>query len=158
MFTQHFYGKEHTSLEDTSKNDGKSIGQKRIWGKLMKFSKEGNLEERIIRNFLDILIMKYLKVHPSSSGYEILRHLYETFEITFSPGTVYHAIYWLERTRLIAGARDNSGSTYCLTENGEEILNASVELSSHIQGLVSVILSKNLAAQPRNAGVRLPRR
>jgi DNA-binding PadR family transcriptional regulator len=110
----------------------------------MKFCNEGSLEERIIRNFLDILIMKYLKVRPSSSGYEILRHLYETFEITFSPGTVYHAIYWLERSHLIVAESDNSGSTYCLTKNGEESLNASAELSSHIQRLVSDILSKNL--------------
>jgi DNA-binding PadR family transcriptional regulator len=82
-----------------------------------------------------------LKEHSLSSGYQILRHLHEEFDVLFSPGTIYHQIYLLERKNLIKGEGDDNGRIYCLTEEGEKKLVSTVMASSQIQELVSNILS-----------------
>ena len=107
----------------------------------MKLQGNENLETRTIKNFVDILILKYLKIHPSVSGYQVLRHLHDTFNISFSPGTIYHEIYLLERKNLIKSEGDDNSRNYCLTDKGKEALVATYRSSAEIQELVSAILS-----------------
>ena len=109
----------------------------------MKLQVSDNIQTRVIKSFTDVLILKYLKNRPNSSGYEILRYLHITFNIPFSPGTVYHAIYLLERKKLIAGDGDETGRIYCLTGTGEEIWASTSKLNGQIQQLVSSILSES---------------
>lgn len=107
----------------------------------MKLRQCEDLECRTIKSFADILILKYLKAHSLSSGYQILRHLHEEFDVLFSPGTIYHQIYLLERKKLIKGDGDDNGRIYSLTDEGEKELASTISASSRIQELVLSILS-----------------
>lgn len=107
----------------------------------MKLRHSEDLKSRTIKSFADILILKYLKEHSLSSGYQILRHLHEEFDVLFSPGTIYHQIYLLERKNLIKGEGDDNGRIYSLTEEGEKKLVSTIIASNQIRELVSNILS-----------------
>jgi DNA-binding PadR family transcriptional regulator len=108
----------------------------------MKNHGEQSLDKRTIKSFVDILILKRLKKHPLISGYEVLKYLHEEFDIPFSPGTVYHAIYLLERRALVKGDGDELGRIYCLTSEGEKTLELACKSKPQIQELVSSILSE----------------
>jgi DNA-binding PadR family transcriptional regulator len=109
----------------------------------MKPKRNDELTTRIIKNFSDILILKYLKIHPLSSGYEILKHLHETYNIVFSPGTIYHEIYMLERDSIIKSEGDANGRMYSLTAKGEKTLMATIKEGEKIQELIAGIFSEN---------------
>jgi DNA-binding PadR family transcriptional regulator len=108
----------------------------------MKLAHHDDLEIRTIKSFVDVLILKYLKTHPLSSGYQILKYLHNEFNILFSPGTVYNDIYSLERKNLIVGDGDENGRIYCVTEKGERALASTAKTSKKIQELVCAILSE----------------
>ena len=96
-----------------------------------------------IKTFSDILILKYLKTHPLSSGYEILVRFHEKFEINFSPGTMYHALYLLERKKAIKSEGDERSRVHSLTDEREKTL-ADILLSrEQIHQLVDNIFSEN---------------
>jgi len=105
----------------------------------MKPKRDDDLTTRIIKNFSDILILKYLKTNPLSSGYEILRHLHEKYRITFSPGTIYHEIYLLERKKYVKSDGDESGRIYSLTVEGEQALKEILRAGKEVQQLVADI-------------------
>jgi DNA-binding PadR family transcriptional regulator len=109
----------------------------------MKPKSTDDLRARTIKNFADMLILKYIKKHPLSSGYEILRYLYTTYSIVFSPGTIYHEIYRLERKNLIQSQGDENVRMYTITSDGDGALTAAVNASKQMQELVAEILSEN---------------
>ncbi len=88
------------------------------------------------------MILKYLKTHPLSSGYEILRHLGGKYNIRFSPGTIYHELYLLERKKAIESEGDDNGRTYSLTVEGEKTLAAMFQDGAQIQQLIATIFSE----------------
>ncbi|MEM2099248.1 MAG: PadR family transcriptional regulator [Candidatus Bathyarchaeia archaeon] len=108
----------------------------------MKSQCVSDLDKRTIKSFIDILILKRLKKQPFISGYEILRYLHEEFDVPFSPGTVYHAIYLLERKGFVKGEGDELGRIYCLTDEGERMLSFAYRVKSQIQELIEEILSE----------------
>jgi DNA-binding PadR family transcriptional regulator len=108
----------------------------------VKIDRNSDLRVRVIKNFTDILVMKYLKTKPSSSGYQILRHLHETLSIPFSPGTVYNEVYMLERRGLIKSDGNENCRTYSLTVQGQETLNQIADKKKEMQDLIGEILKK----------------
>lgn len=108
----------------------------------MKLQENDNLETRIIKTFLDILILKHLKKSPLNSGYQVLQYLHDTLNMSFSPATVYHAIYLLERKNLIECQGDENGRIYALTDQGERTLKSTADSIIKIQTLVHSILSE----------------
>jgi len=100
------------------------------------------LSRKTIKNFLDILILKYLKRQPLANGYDIIKQMYKDFGILISPGTIYSAVYSLERQALIKGNSDKSGRTYSLTRQGAEMLNHTYKTKEQIQFLISKIFSE----------------
>jgi DNA-binding PadR family transcriptional regulator len=108
----------------------------------MRYQGDQDLETRTIKNFVDILILKYLREHPLVSCYEILRYLQDTLNIPFSPGTVYHMVSLLERRAFVKGDGDERGRTYELTTKGEKRLNFACKSKNQIQTLISNILSE----------------
>jgi len=108
----------------------------------MKLQNNDDLETRIIKTFVDVLILKHLKKSPLKSGYQILRYLHGELNMSFSPATVYHAIYLLERKNLIQCHGDQNGRIYALTDQGEQTLKLTADSSTKIQTLVDRILSE----------------
>jgi DNA-binding PadR family transcriptional regulator len=107
----------------------------------LKLQGNDSLEARIVKNFVDIIILKYLKKQPLVSSYEILRYLHREFDIAFSPGTIYNAVYMLERKNLIKSDGNEIGRIYCITAEGEQALSSAYNSNRQLTSLVSNILS-----------------
>ncbi|MCX8153711.1 MAG: PadR family transcriptional regulator [Candidatus Bathyarchaeota archaeon] len=60
------------------------------------------MHERIIKNFLDIIIMTELRSGPLS-GYNVISYIHNKFNLLVSSGTVYSLFYSLERNGLVEG-------------------------------------------------------
>jgi DNA-binding PadR family transcriptional regulator len=100
----------------------------------------GPLETKIVRNFTDLLILKHLQKCALVSGYEILNYLRRKFDIPFSPGTIYSAIYSLERHGLIKGNGDEVRRTYKLTNKGEKMIDTLFKARKRVQTLFASII------------------
>jgi len=61
------------------------------------------MNERTIKNFMDILILAQLREGLPMSGYDFIAFIHKKFRILMSPGTVYSVLYSLERDGLIKG-------------------------------------------------------
>ena len=99
------------------------------------------LNKRIIKNFLDIIIMGELRNGPLS-GYDLTVYIQTKYQLLVSPGTVYSLLYSLERKNLIQGAWDERKRVYELTEMGAqtigELLGADNAIHSFTVNLLKV--------------------
>jgi len=100
------------------------------------------MHRRIIKSFLDMLIMAELRKNVMS-GYDIIGFIHNKFRMLVSSGTVYSLLYSLsmEREGLIEGRWNQRKRVYTLTEKGEETIKAVLNANSEIQGLVKTLLS-----------------
>jgi DNA-binding PadR family transcriptional regulator len=78
-----------------------------------------SLYERILKEFLDIIILAKAK-DSEVTGYELTGFLHEEFDSTISPGTIYAAIYAMERKGLIEATEVDKRRIYRLTQKGSE--------------------------------------
>lgn len=102
------------------------------------------LDRRIIKNFMDIIVLKQLKNNHPMSGYDIIKFLHRRFQILPSPGTVYSLLYKLERKDLIEGCMNQGKRVYELTNQGEKRLKELTIIKNYIQTVVSTIFSRGL--------------
>ncbi len=77
-----------------------------------------NLKERIIKDFLDIIVLSELKT-GSLSGYDIISVVFRRYRFLLSAGTVYSLLYKLERDGLIESFLSEKKKVYRLTNNGK---------------------------------------
>ena len=68
------------------------------------------INERIIKNFLDIVVMAELK-KQSLSGYDFIAFINKQVNILISAGTVYSLLYSLEREQLIESSGEERKRT-----------------------------------------------
>ena len=109
----------------------------------MNYASDNTISRRMIKHFIDLLIMKYLKRHKQlANGYELIKYLHKEFGILLSPGTVYSAIYSLERQGLIKRENNTSNRMYKLTSTGEEMIDNACKTEDQIQLIVSRIFSE----------------
>lgn len=73
------------------------VGGGKMEGKILK-----KMHERIIKNFMEIIILSELRNRPMS-GYDVISFIHNNFHILVSSGTVYSLLYSLERNELIEG-------------------------------------------------------
>jgi DNA-binding PadR family transcriptional regulator len=108
----------------------------KLEGRILK-----RMHERIIKNFMDIIIMAELKTGPLS-GYDVISFIHNKFHLLVSSGTVYSLLYSLERNGLIEGAWNERKRVYKLTEKGERtietVLSANDKIKNFITGLLRV--------------------
>jgi DNA-binding PadR family transcriptional regulator len=93
------------------------------------------LRKRIIKNFMDILILTELK-KQSLSGYDVMGLIHKKFDILISSGTVYSLLYSLEREGLIKGVTNQRTRTYELTEKGERDMKLITKANEEIQNFL----------------------
>ena len=91
---------------------------------------------------MDIIILKHLKNNPLTSGYDIMEYFHKKFDIILSAGTVYQALYSLERKNLVEGNVDQRKRTYKLTKQGEKHLEQVCKTKNQIQEIVSTVFSE----------------
>jgi len=97
------------------------------------------LQERLIKNFMDIFILAELKNSPMS-GYDVIYDIQKEFGILVSSGTVYSLLYALERDGLIRGMSEHRKRVYTLTDKGEESLKNTLRSKERILGLTTKLL------------------
>ena len=79
------------------------------------------MHERIIKNFMDIIIMTELR-NASLSGYDVISYIHNKFNLLVSSGTVYSLLYSLERNGLVEGVWEERKRVYKLTPKGEKTI------------------------------------
>jgi len=97
------------------------------------------VRERIINNFIDILALKELERESAISGYDLITLIHRRFGVTVSSGTVYSALYSLERVGLVKGTLDSRKRIYTLTDKGKEALQTIRKEKTEVQRLTLTI-------------------
>src|SRR4030042_2549581 len=110
------------------------LSGERLEGRILK-----KVHERIIKNFMDIIIMAELR-NDSLSGYDIISYIHSKFNILVSSGTVYSLLYSLERNGLVEGIWDERKRTYKLTEKGQKKIEALLNANDKINGFMTNLL------------------
>ncbi|MEM2118473.1 MAG: PadR family transcriptional regulator [Candidatus Bathyarchaeia archaeon] len=112
------------------------VGGERLEGKILK-----KMHERIIKNFMDIIILAELRNGPLS-GYDVISFIHNRFHLLVSSGTVYSLLYSLERNGLIEGTWNERKRVYKLTDKGRKtidtVLNANDKIKNFITNLLKV--------------------
>jgi len=106
----------------------------KLEGKILK-----KMHERIIKNFMDIIIMTELR-NGSLSGYDVISYIHNKFNLLVSSGTVYSLLYSLERNGLVEGTWDERKRVYKLTEKGEKTISTLLRANDKIKGFMANIL------------------
>jgi len=106
----------------------------KLEGRILK-----KMHERIIKNFMDIIIMTELR-NGSLSGYDVISYIHNKFNLLVSSGTVYSLLYSLERNGLVEGVWEERKRVYKLTQKGEKTINTLLEASDKIKVFMSNIL------------------
>jgi DNA-binding PadR family transcriptional regulator len=99
------------------------------------------IEKRIVKEFLDIIILCELKEHSELTGYDLALMEHEKFGISLSPGTVYATMYSMERRGLICGRPNAKKTTYVLTEKGGAALSGIGKSSERLVDFMKCIFS-----------------
>jgi DNA-binding PadR family transcriptional regulator len=76
-----------------------------------------NLKERIIKDFLDVIVLTELH-NGALSGYDIISVVFRRYHYLISAGTVYSLLYKLERDGLIECLMNEKKKIYSLTSRG----------------------------------------
>ena len=96
------------------------------------------LRTRVVKNFLDILVLTEMKDNPLS-GYDVIGLIHKRYDILVSSGTVYSLLYSLEQEGVIRGAQNQRKRVYELTEKGEQSLGDIMRVNGDIQNLLKKI-------------------
>jgi DNA-binding PadR family transcriptional regulator len=97
------------------------------------------MHERIIKNFMDIIIMTELR-NGALSGYDVISYIHNKFNLLVSSGTVYSLLYSLERNGLVEGVWEERKRVYKLSQKGSKTISALLEASEKIKGFMTNIL------------------
>ncbi len=100
-----------------------------------------DIETRVVKCFLDILILIEMKKQSNLSGYDLTAFVNSKFGGILSPGTVYATIYTMERKGIIKGESDGRKTVYQLTPQGELLITGMMkEFHSHMSEFVGKFL------------------
>lgn len=83
-----------------------------------------DIEKRVVKSFLDVLILIEMKKQNNLSGYDVTSFVNNKFGAILSPGTVYATLYAIERKGLIKGEYDGRKTTYKLTDLGDVVISS----------------------------------
>ena len=98
------------------------------------------MQERIIKNFIDILILAELRKGRPMSGSDFVTFIHKKFHILMSSGTVYSVLYFLERNGLIEGMYASKKRVYRLTDKGEATIKTLLKAYEKIQSFMATLL------------------
>jgi DNA-binding PadR family transcriptional regulator len=111
------------------------LSKEKVEGRILK-----KVNERIIKNFMDIIIMAELLKGPLS-GYDVISYIHNKFNFLVSSGTVYSLMYSLERNGLVEGTWNERKRTYKLTSKGKKTIETILNANDKIKIFVSSILN-----------------
>jgi DNA-binding PadR family transcriptional regulator len=97
------------------------------------------MHERIIKSFMDTIIMGELQNGPIS-GYDIISYIHNKFGFLASSGTIYSLLYSLERNGLVEGTWIERKRVYKLTEKGAQTIQTILNSQDKIKGFMTTVL------------------
>jgi DNA-binding PadR family transcriptional regulator len=97
------------------------------------------INEKIIKNFMDTIILAELRTGPIS-GYDAITFIHTKYGFLVSSGTIYSMLYSLERSGLIEGINEERKRVYKLTEKGAKTLEIILRSQDKIKFLINNIL------------------
>jgi DNA-binding PadR family transcriptional regulator len=100
------------------------------------------MHERIIKNFMDIIVLAELR-NGALSGYDVISFIHNKFHLLVSSGTVYSLLYSMERNGLIEGKWNERKRVYKLTEKGEKTIKSILNANDKIQCFITQLLRSN---------------
>jgi len=105
----------------------------------LKIKLEPSVQERILRAFLDIVILRML-VQQQMTAYEIDNAILKKFGGKRSPNVIYTKLASLERENLVKCSKSKFGRVYSITEDGKRLAKDTPNLVIEIQSLIPLIL------------------
>ena len=108
----------------------------------MKTRISSEICERILRNFMDLIILKELGYNAKISGYDIIVLIHQKFHLLLSPGSVYSVLYAMERKGLVEGTLTSQKRVYRLSKKGEEEVQNILRNRDKIQLLLESVFCK----------------
>ncbi len=97
------------------------------------------MHERVIKSFMDTIVMAELKNGPIS-GYDAISYIHKKFGFLVSSGTVYSLLYSLERSGLVEGVWIERRRVYRLTEKGASTIQTIESSQDKIKSFMATIL------------------
>ncbi|MEA2090463.1 MAG: PadR family transcriptional regulator [Thermoproteota archaeon] len=98
------------------------------------------LQLRVIKAFLDLLILAKLGNCSFIGGYDLIKLIHQKYGVLISPGSVYSNLYSLEREGLINGHQTEKGRVYKITDKGKHKINTVIKHEMTIQRFFGSIL------------------
>ena len=99
------------------------------------------LRRKVINAFMEVLVLAQLGNSPSLSAYDVIALVNKKYGVLLSSGTVYSALYRLERRGWLRGSSDQSRRIYALTEQGKKQIEAIQNRIKEIHKLLDSILT-----------------
>jgi len=109
-----------------------------VW--FMEKSVLEKMYRRLVKSFMDVIVLAELKNGRPMSGYDIIGFIHDKFHILVSSGTVYSLLYSMEREGLIEGRWAKRKRVYTLTERGNREIEALLNANDRIRGLLTSLL------------------
>jgi len=78
------------------------------------------IRESVVRNFIDLLILKELSNGLDLSAKDLISRFYRRFHTPISPGLIYSLLYAMEREGLVKVAQNSKKKVYKLTAKGKK--------------------------------------
>jgi DNA-binding PadR family transcriptional regulator len=100
------------------------------------------LRKRLVKSFMDVIILRELKTRGVLSGYDVIAYIHKKFDLLMSPGTAYSLLYSMQRRGLIKNTVEGCKKVYKITEKGQKMLNDILRCEEEIRQLVNSIFSK----------------
>lgn len=94
-------------------------------------------KERLVKNFLDLIIMYKLK-QDLTHGYELIKFIHKEFGIFLSPGTVYPVLYELEKNGIVKSEMIGKKRMYSLADPSMAEAFFSESVSAHLRMLRTI--------------------
>lgn len=107
------------------------------------------MHERIVKNFMDIIVLAELR-NSSLSGYDVISFIHNKFHLLVSSGTVYSLLYSMERKGLIEGKWNERKRVYKLTDKGEKTINSILSANDKIQMFVNQLLRSKVTIKAQH--------
>jgi DNA-binding PadR family transcriptional regulator len=104
------------------------------------------MHERVIKTFLDTIIMSELQNGPII-GYDVISYIHTKYGYLVSSGTVYSLLYSLERNDLVEGTWLDRKRVYKLTPKGAQTIEAILASHEKIKSFLATILKSQINPQ-----------
>jgi DNA-binding PadR family transcriptional regulator len=101
---------------------------------------EKKLRERVLKSFLDVLILSKLENSEPMSGYDFISFINEEFGIIISTGTIYSNLYALERDGFLKGYHSQGKRVYKMSNKGMQFINETCQAIDPVKNWIEKIM------------------